>query len=74
MGVQGFTLTGGLEIEPLLELALLVGIRDGDLVLGVVVVDEVLHDGVGLPDDEIVATMVNEAGNATIGAEGEVSG
>jgi len=69
-----WALAGGLEIEPLLELALLVGISDGDLVLGVVVVDEVLHDGVGLPDDEIVATMVNEAGNATIRAEGEVSG
>ena len=46
-------LSGCLEEKPLQLMVLLVGIRDRDTVLGVVLVDEVLHDSAGLPDDTV---------------------
>lgn len=36
--------------------------------------DEVLEDGVGLPDDKVTVLVVNERGNTTVGVERDVSG
>lgn len=43
------TLTGRLEEQPLKLGVLFVHVRDGDLVLGVVLVDEIYQNGIGLP-------------------------
>ena len=62
-------LAGRLEEEPLDEVVALLLVRDGDALLGVVLVDEVEDDRVGLPEREVAVVVVHERGDAPVRVE-----
>ena len=58
-----------LEEEPLDEVVALLLVRDGDALLGVVLVDEVEDDRVRLPEREVAVVVVHERGDAPVRVE-----
>ena len=58
-----------LEVEPLLGEDLVLELVEAELVVYVVATEEVLDDGTGLPDGEVIVGMVDEGGHATVGVE-----
>ena len=54
-------MAGRLEEEPLDEVVALLLVRDGDALLGVVLVDEVEDDRVGLPEREVAVVVVDDS-------------
>ncbi len=68
-------LAGRLEKEPLDERVAVLLVRDGQPLLVVVAVDEVEHYRVRLPDHEVAVVVVDERGDAPVGAVlGELGG
>ena len=55
-----------LEEKPLDEGVSLLLVRDSEPLLGVVLVDEVKENGIGLPDDEVAVLMVDDGGDPAI--------
>ena len=62
-------LAGRLEEEPLDEVVALLLVRDRDALLGVVLVDEVEDNRVGLPEREVAVVVVHERGDAPVRVE-----
>ena len=59
-------LAGRLEEEPLDEVVALLLVRDGDALLGVVLVDEVQEDCIRLPEHEVSVLVVDDRRDASI--------
>ena len=55
-----------MEEKPLDEGVSLLLVRDSEPLLGVVLVDEVKENGIGLPDDEVAVLMVDDGGDPAI--------
>lgn len=56
-----------LPCNPLLASAQIVGIRERELVFWVVVPGEICEDGSSLEDRKVIAVMVHNGGNSSIG-------
>ena len=63
-----------LEEKPLDEGVSLLLVRDSEPLLGVVLVDEVKENGIGLPDDEVAVLVVDESGDAAVRVQLRVRG
>lgn len=70
----GIYLAGHLEVEELLQVPLVRGGGDVDLVLLVIGLDEVLGNGARLPQGEVVVVGVDDGGQTAVGVDLEELG